>query len=126
MSSLEDRLQKFTAKKACGCKSLRQHKDVLMDQNSNLKDLDLLASGLKILSQESRLRILYLLRDKPMCFCELEFMLQLKQSTVSHHLLKLKELGLISLIKDGRWTMVKLVKTQIIGQLDILLEIMNE
>ena len=39
-----------------------------------------------------------------MCVCELAYVLGIKQPSVSRHLKKLKEAGLIDNEQDGKWT----------------------
>ena len=57
----------------------------------------------KSLSDPNRLRILNMLRVKPLCVCEITDVLQLATSTVSRHLSILKETGFIIEQKDGKW-----------------------
>jgi ArsR family transcriptional regulator len=58
---------------------------------------------LKALGDRSRLRIINMLRAKPMCVCEITEVLNLSQSTVSGHLRILKEAELVEDEKDGLW-----------------------
>lgn len=58
----------------------------------------------KAVADRNRLRILKLLENKRMCVCELAFVLGIKQPSVSRHLKKLKEAGLIDNEQDGKWT----------------------
>lgn len=57
------------------------------------------------LSNETRLRILLLVdaAEDDVCGCELEPHLDVGQSSISHALSRLRESGLISRRKDGRW-----------------------
>jgi ArsR family transcriptional regulator len=57
----------------------------------------------KAVSDRTRLRILLMLRDRPMCVCEIRQVLQLAVSTVSKHLAILRNAGLIMDIKEGKW-----------------------
>jgi ArsR family transcriptional regulator len=56
-----------------------------------------------MLSDKNRLRILKLLEYKPMCVCELTHVLGIRQPSVSRHLRKLKETGLIESHLNGQW-----------------------
>ncbi|MBS9338023.1 winged helix-turn-helix transcriptional regulator [Fructobacillus sp. M2-14] len=56
----------------------------------------------KILSNPTRLRILFLLENKELSVSEIVAALQLEQSTVSHQLLKLKEHMLVTTERDGK------------------------
>jgi len=57
-----------------------------------------------MLSDRNRLRILKLLEHKPMCVCELTYVLDIRQPSVSRHLKKLKEAGLIDSRPDKAWS----------------------
>jgi ArsR family transcriptional regulator len=58
---------------------------------------------LKAAGDESRLRILNMLRQRPLCVCEIADVLGLAQSTVSRHLKLLEDCGLLVRSKDGLW-----------------------
>jgi DNA-binding transcriptional ArsR family regulator len=67
--------------------------------------LDLLPV-LQALADPSRLRIVRLLREREQCVCHLTEALDVKQSTISHHMSVLKRAGLIvdrRDEKDARW-----------------------
>ncbi len=57
---------------------------------------------LKIISEENRLQILYLLREGEKCVCEIYEALKITQNLASHHLKVLKDFGLIKSRKEGR------------------------
>ena len=57
-----------------------------------------------MLSDKNRIRILKLLEHKPMCVCELTYVLGIRQPSVSRHLRKLKEANLIDCRQDGQWS----------------------
>jgi ArsR family transcriptional regulator len=56
------------------------------------------------LSDETRLAILARLRRGARCVCDLQDLLGAAQSRLSFHLRTLKEAGLVSDRKEGRWT----------------------
>ncbi|MFW6137854.1 MAG: ArsR/SmtB family transcription factor [Spirochaetota bacterium] len=62
----------------------------------------------KALGDESRLRILLMLRIRPLCVCEINQVLNIALSTTSQHLKQLKFAGLIEDSKEGRWVTYKL------------------
>lgn len=66
--------------------------------------LDRVDQILKVLGDKKRLRILKLLEKRPMCVCELTFVLAVTQPSVSRHLRKLCSAGLINCRKTGLWT----------------------
>ena len=55
------------------------------------------------LSDATRLAILEMLRDGERCVCELQDELDAAQSRLSFHLRVLKDAGLLSDRRDGRW-----------------------
>jgi DNA-binding transcriptional ArsR family regulator len=64
----------------------------------------------KALAEPNRLRIVMMLRVRPMCVCEITSVLGLDQSTVSRHLAKLKSAGLIADERRGQWVDFRLVR----------------
>ncbi len=64
-----------------------------------------LARRLKALAHPVRLEILAILgrAGRPVCVCELEAGLPVKQPTVSHHLRLLREAGLVDCQQQGVW-----------------------
>ena len=58
---------------------------------------------LKAVADESRLAILNELASGERCVCDLMEALELKQPLLSFHLRILKDAGLISCRRDGRW-----------------------
>ena len=64
----------------------------------------LLARRFYALGDEIRLGILDLLRGRERCVCELTAYLRLAQSRLSFHLKVLKDAGLISHRRQGRWS----------------------
>lgn len=65
--------------------------------------MDKLVEIYNMLSDKNRLRILKLLEHKSMCVCELTYVLGIRQPSVSRHLRKLKEAGLIDSRHDKHW-----------------------
>ncbi len=59
----------------------------------------------KILSDESRLRVLLLLQDKECCVCEVMQALDISQSKASRILGALYDVGFLRLRKDGLWSL---------------------
>lgn len=67
-----------------------------------------LVKVLKALSDETRLRILNMLRYGDLCVCELEILLDLSQSNVSRHLSKLTNAGVLSYYKSAKYVYYKI------------------
>lgn len=59
---------------------------------------------LKILGDENRIRILNILKERPLCVCEIESILDLNQSNVSRHLMRLNSSKLIKSYKKAQFT----------------------
>lgn len=57
----------------------------------------------KALADESRIRLLFALREGELCACQLVEFLALAGSTVSKHLSLLYQSGLVGMRKEGRW-----------------------
>jgi ArsR family transcriptional regulator len=69
------------------------------------------AALFKVLADPARVRIVNVLArsDGPVCACEFEPTLGLAQSTVSHHLKKLTDAGLLEREQRGKWAYFSLV-----------------
>lgn len=70
--------------------------------------IDELEKIFKALSDRNRIRILKMLQKKSLCVCEIREILDLAVSTVSKHLSILREAGLISDWKEGKWINYKI------------------
>jgi ArsR family transcriptional regulator len=55
------------------------------------------------LADDSRLRLLHLLKDGELCVCYLQEVLQTNQPKISRHLAYLKRTGLVEARRDGKW-----------------------
>jgi len=71
------------------------------DTTPKSKQVTTLASLLKIVAEENRLKILCILQNGELCVCKIFEQLKLSQSLVSHHLRDLKEVGVIKSEKRG-------------------------
>jgi ArsR family transcriptional regulator, arsenate/arsenite/antimonite-responsive transcriptional repressor len=60
-------------------------------------------------AEETRFRIVQLLADGERCVCELQTELEAAQSRLSFHLKKLKDAGVVTDRRDGRWVHYSLV-----------------
>jgi len=79
----------------------------------------------KALSDETRLRIYLLLVREELCVCELENILEMEQSRISHSLKILKNAELVNSKREGRWMLysvnLKVLKSKIVrGVIDEL------
>ncbi|HXS67779.1 MAG TPA: metalloregulator ArsR/SmtB family transcription factor [Candidatus Polarisedimenticolia bacterium] len=62
-----------------------------------------LVSTARALSDSSRVRILFALRGRELCVCELCDSLAMTQSTLSTHLQVIRRAELVSARKEGKW-----------------------
>jgi ArsR family transcriptional regulator, arsenate/arsenite/antimonite-responsive transcriptional repressor len=72
-------------------------------------DLSRAARLFHALSDATRLDILEMLRDGERCVCDLQTDLDAAQSRLSFHLRVLKEAGLVTDRKEGRWSYYTIV-----------------
>jgi ArsR family transcriptional regulator, arsenate/arsenite/antimonite-responsive transcriptional repressor len=69
-------------------------------------NLETLANRLKVLAEPNRLLIINQLMEGMQCNCELGGALQMAPNLISHHLSKLREVGLVDVERDpidARW-----------------------
>jgi len=60
---------------------------------------------LRVLSDESKLRVLNLLQERECCVCEVMQAMEISQSKASRVLSALYNVGLLKLRKEGRWAL---------------------
>ncbi len=71
-------------------------------------DLDQIAQTMKLLGDKTRLRILRLLKEREYCVCELTGMFKTSQPSISQHLRKMKDAGLVKENRKGKWVFYSL------------------
>jgi len=72
-------------------------------------NLDTTVAAARALGHPARLRTVAMLRSGELCVCQITEVLKLAPSTVSAHLKELKQAGLVSERKDGRWVYFDLI-----------------
>ncbi len=82
------------------------------------RKLDRLAGLFHALSDPTRLSVLERLAHGELCVCELTGLLSLGQSRLSFHLRTLKEAGLVTDRRDGRWVYYSLAPEAVKDLLD--------
>ena len=82
----------------------------ILDENRNLDVIEKFASAI---ASKERLIIITALKERDMCVCELETILNKSQSTISHHLRKLVAAGLIQGYKKQKFTFYHLFKEEL-------------
>lgn len=63
---------------------------------------------LKALGDETRIRIVNILRKGPLCVCEIESILEITQSNASRHLNKLMSANIVTYYKEAKYVYYKL------------------
>jgi DNA-binding transcriptional ArsR family regulator len=67
------------------------------------KDLERALKLINLLSNPTRLKMAYLLCNKELCTNDLERILNVEQTLISHHLRAFKDLKLTKERREGRW-----------------------
>jgi len=69
------------------------------------READRLAAVFKALADPTRVQMVHMLKaaTEPVCVCDLTAVFELEQPTISHHLARLREAGLITSFKRGIW-----------------------
>ena len=67
------------------------------------EELDTLSGDLTLLAVKSRLDILFLLKNRPHCACDLMAHTNMSQSLVSHHLADLTTAGFVKRKREGKY-----------------------
>jgi ArsR family transcriptional regulator len=95
-------------------------KNLNYDETFNSMLTDLNAMGNK-----ERLTILYALKEKERCVCELEAILDKSQPSISHHLRELEKADLIRGWKKGKFTYYSLLSDKLKNKLDLIFKEFN-
>ena len=64
--------------------------------------IDMLAKIFKALGEPSRLKIIFVLAQSSLCVCDIASLLDMTQSSISHHLKVLRDLNLVKFRKEGK------------------------
>jgi len=83
-------------------------------------DLATAAQRFHALSDETRLAILEMLQDGERCVCDLQSELDAAQSRLSFHLKVLREAGLVTDRKEGRWSYYTIVPESLASMHDFI------
>ncbi|WP_446010694.1 ArsR/SmtB family transcription factor [Candidatus Electrothrix sp.] len=67
-----------------------------------------LIQAMKALSDPNRLAVLKILEQGELCVCEIQYLLELAQPTVSKHMKMLEEAGLVNRRRQGTWILYSL------------------
>ncbi|HHW13156.1 MAG TPA: helix-turn-helix transcriptional regulator [Firmicutes bacterium] len=61
-----------------------------------------LAEVFKVLGDETRTKIVYLLAERPLCVCDLAEILEMTLPAISHHLRLLRAMRLVKYVREGK------------------------
>jgi ArsR family transcriptional regulator len=86
-------------------------------------DLKRAAELFHALSDETRLAVLEMLRGGERCVCELQDELEAAQSRLSFHLRVLKDAGLVTDRKEGRWSYYSITPEALAEVHDLAIEL---
>jgi DNA-binding transcriptional ArsR family regulator len=75
---------------------------------ANISPVEQVAGLLQVIGQATRLQILLAVGEGETCVCHLEAMLGLRQAALSQHLMALREAGLVSDRREGRYIYYRL------------------
>ena len=78
----------------------------------------LLADFFKILSHPTRIQILRMLRDQPLCVCEIVPKFHESQASISKHLRLMKDLGILSFSQHGTKNIYSIADPEIFPIID--------
>src|SRR3989339_171425 len=79
-------------------KNVREVKTSMLSNEEFYK----LSENFKIISDPTRIKIVYALSKKELCVCDLASVLKMKQSAISHQLRFLKDAKLVKFRKEGK------------------------
>jgi DNA-binding transcriptional ArsR family regulator len=80
---------------------------------------------LKALADPTRLQMMGVLKrsTRPICICDFTAAFNLSQPTISHHMAKLRDAGLVETSRAGIWTYYRIAR-QLDGRTRALLEVL--
>ena len=89
----------------------------------SIVELDRAANALKLLGDKTRLTMVKILKQRECCVCEFQEVFDMSQPSISQHLRKLKDLGLVKEDRRGQWIYYSLnVQNDLYGIIEDILE----
>lgn len=113
--SYEARLERLLRSGLCTGRSPQKHIRELRKLTEQMDEADIKRRSymLKALADPTRIKILRLLKQRPMCNCEITAALGLTGPNASHHLNLLKRNEIVTSEKIGKWVLYKLQQSTI-------------
>jgi ArsR family transcriptional regulator len=68
-----------------------------------MEQINAMAENFKLLGDKTRLTMMALLKEQPLCVCDIVDLLETSQPNASQHLRKLKSAGLVNETRKGQW-----------------------
>jgi DNA-binding transcriptional ArsR family regulator len=90
-----------------------------MTQTKTTSDIAKVSDLLQVISPEVRLEILLAIGSGEVCVCHLETGLGYRQAYISQHLMALREAGLLSTRRDGKYIYYRLEKPEIMEMVEL-------
>ena len=87
------------------CEYVRVHEEIVCEVNKKMPDEEKLydlSELFKVFGDLTRIKILYVLFESPMCVCDIASILGMTQSAISHQLRILKQNKLVTFRRDGK------------------------
>lgn len=79
----------------------------------------LISNIFKALSHPTRLQIVRILKEKPLCVCDILPQLESEQSNTSQHLAVLKNQGIVDSKKDGMMVIYRITSPEVYQMIDL-------
>ena len=83
------------------------------------------ANAFKALAHPTRIAILEMMRNGPICSCKIEPLLGLRQSNIAQHLGILRDSQLVTSYRDGIWVMYAATDPRLFQVVDVVNSIMH-
>ena len=87
------------------CECTHIHQDIIETVRENMPEEDMLvdlAELFKVLGDQTRIKIIFILFKEEMCVCDIAESLSMTQSAISHQLRVLKQARLVKFRKEGK------------------------
>ncbi len=97
------------------CDDFYPSKNQVDELRERLLDVAGLSELFKVLGDETRTKIVYLLSEKELCVCDMAEILEMTLPAISHHLRLLKTLRLVKYRRDGRMVYYSLDDNHIVN-----------
>ena len=120
MSKNAESLERLVSSGKCNCVNVKEYIAQLRglaEGDANPIEAKKRGKFYKALGDETRQRMLSLLKSREMCVCELITALSMTQPTTSHHLRILEEANLIKSRKEGKWVFYSITNPTLAAQL---------